>query len=427
MPGEKWQLHISGHKIVGKVYEILYDHCHRDKKIEYWKSKGRIIEVPEIDIDWQSHKKAMSVFGPRKHWVTKHFSGWAGSGVNMLKWGFRANNKCPRCEEPESTLHVIQCKAAEIELVYWGAVAPLGEWLVKHEDVDMQEVIMDHIHAYREQREAVVRESWSDKVKEASVAQSRVGYRSLAEELPVVEWRCIAQTRNVSGDAIEKGLRWTSAMIRKCWEVSWDMWVERNDLVHHDGEVRDILVLQDINTKVRELQQEGSTCRLLHKDDRRFFKTPFWKIRKKTEQQKLRYIETATRLLDDQCMTGQQTLRNWRTDIEEEGDDSDGSSGSTSHGVGTTTLTATRDRTLVQTTLQAHFGRVTRQDTDAESINRASAIDLVVEALAVANLKSDNSIRIQPSAGDVIWPLARRDWPMADPDDTVLKLGSQLL
>jgi hypothetical protein len=90
------------------------------------------------------------------------------------------------------------------------------------------------------------------------------------------------------------------------------MWIERNELVHHDGEVRDTLVIQDLDAQLRALQKEGSRCRDLFRDDRKFFRTPLWKLKKKTEQQKIRYIETATRLLDESRRATQQTLNAWR-------------------------------------------------------------------------------------------------------------------
>ena len=56
----------------------------------------------------------------------------------------------------------------------------------------------------------------------------------------------------------------------------------------------------------------------MFKDDRKFFKTPVWKIIKKTEQQKVRYIETAMRLLDESRKASQQTLDNWRMNQDED-------------------------------------------------------------------------------------------------------------
>ena len=46
---------------------------------------------------------------------------------------------------------------------------------------------------------------------------------------------------------------------------------------------------------------------------------PYWKIiKKKTEQQKVRYIETAQRLMQDSRRASQQTLNNWRLEDEDD-------------------------------------------------------------------------------------------------------------
>ena len=83
MPGEMWQIKINETKLIGRLDDVLYEHCHKDQIIQYWISKGRITEEGVTMVDWESHHKAMKAFGPRKHWVTKIFLGWARSGEKM--------------------------------------------------------------------------------------------------------------------------------------------------------------------------------------------------------------------------------------------------------------------------------------------------------------------------------------------------------
>lgn len=94
------------------------------------------------------------------------------------------------------------------------------------------------------------------------------------------------------------------------------MWVACNNLVHSDGESRQTLIIDDINQQVkRRLLQEGTRQQFLFlRDDRKFFKTPCWKLEKKTEVQKIRYIETNTRLLAEEHRPVLQTLNRWRLD-----------------------------------------------------------------------------------------------------------------
>lgn len=101
------------------------------------------------------------------------------------------------------------------------------------------------------------------------------------------------------------------------------MWVARNELVHEDGETRNTLVISDLNQNIKRLQREGARCRDLFWDDRKFFKTPYWKIKKKTEEKKIRYVETATRLLSEARRSTQQTLNLWRQESNESSSSTD--------------------------------------------------------------------------------------------------------
>lgn len=51
MPGEKWQLRVNGHKVVGSVDDILYEFCHQEPAIAYWAAKGRIENIQDVELD----------------------------------------------------------------------------------------------------------------------------------------------------------------------------------------------------------------------------------------------------------------------------------------------------------------------------------------------------------------------------------------
>lgn len=71
MLGEKWQLRLNSHKVVGPVDDILYKFCHKEAIVAYWVSKGPIAGPGTPELDWESNKKAMIAFGLHK----KNFSG----------------------------------------------------------------------------------------------------------------------------------------------------------------------------------------------------------------------------------------------------------------------------------------------------------------------------------------------------------------
>ena len=102
---------------------------------------------------------------------------------------------------------------------FWEAVEPLAEWLVKKASASEGEALMDHALAGRDARPARVHPDWPPEVQQASQTQSSTGSRAMIEGLPVKQWRYMIQLGNTKGDSIEKGFRWTSALIRKNWEV----------------------------------------------------------------------------------------------------------------------------------------------------------------------------------------------------------------
>ena len=148
------------------------------------------------------------------------------------------------------------------------------------------------------------------------------------------------------------------------------MWVARNELVHHDGETRDTLIIQDLNRNIKRLQKEGAKCRNLFRDDRKFFKTPYWKLKLKTEQQKIRFIETANQLMEDSRKAAQQTLDIWR--IEEDSTDSDSTDDNDDKSQGRTGGEELRPPNLQPRKKQTHLADFFRQ---AELTNTTTSMN----------------------------------------------------
>lgn len=111
MPGEEWMIYIKDDGRVCKDFDTqLSEHALKQNMIDYWEQKEHIDPGKGAEVDWRSHTKAMKAFGGRKLWITRHCSGWTGSGIMMTKWGKQDSAKCPRCNTDESTQRVIQCQ-----------------------------------------------------------------------------------------------------------------------------------------------------------------------------------------------------------------------------------------------------------------------------------------------------------------------------
>ncbi len=52
--------------------------------------------------------------------------------------------------------------------------------------------------------------------------------------------------------------RWTSELIKKLWDVAWDLWDQRNEALHNTTESRDILNSY-ADDQIKNVYQQGST------------------------------------------------------------------------------------------------------------------------------------------------------------------------
>ena len=83
----------------------------------------------------------------------------------MQLWGFRESAECPRCAEPESTLHVLRCQSESANEEFWKATETFAEWLVKKASTELGQALIDHALAAREDRNARIHQDWSNEVQ----------------------------------------------------------------------------------------------------------------------------------------------------------------------------------------------------------------------------------------------------------------------
>ena len=99
--------------------------------MDYWAKRGKYGQGAHSDIDWQATGQAMSKATiPRRHWVSKHSSGFCGTSKMMHRWGKRATNLCPRfLHAVDCATHVWQCQDLCALQVWKQSLANLEVWL----------------------------------------------------------------------------------------------------------------------------------------------------------------------------------------------------------------------------------------------------------------------------------------------------------
>jgi hypothetical protein len=62
--------------------------------------------------------------------------------------------------------------------------------------------------------------------------QDEIGWQSLLEGRPSLGWSEVQQRYYEWLGSRRSGLRWLTALIQKLWDIAWDMWDNRNRVLH---------------------------------------------------------------------------------------------------------------------------------------------------------------------------------------------------
>jgi hypothetical protein len=170
----------------------------------------------------------------RRRWVTKHASENCGTNATLVKWGYREEAKCPRCNtEVEDTLHVLQCTGE-------GASETWQESITKLE-TKLQEIkthpgliagLISRLNRWRSNRPTLNDHTWDRDVLATLQAQDLLGWKNMLECLPVKQWRA-TQQRYFRRNHIDCSLRrWNNIFHQQLHELAHKQWEHRNQVLH---------------------------------------------------------------------------------------------------------------------------------------------------------------------------------------------------
>ena len=157
---------------------------------------------------------------------------------------------------------------------------------------------MDHLEAYRNDEEVAPREHWSQTLKEVSMDQTAVGANAFVEGLMTRGWEQLQRDYLHQMESKRNAGRWIQELIKKLWNVSWDMWDSRNGEVHKNQTTRKEQIIAQLNDKVKEAHNAGQTNRFLPRMEKAFFKKDVMETLEATEYQKRTWLHIARRYIE---------------------------------------------------------------------------------------------------------------------------------
>jgi hypothetical protein len=182
-------------------------------------------------IDWEAGQKAIQLLGlNRSLWIPTWLAGFAFVSKVLQRNKQQDHAECPRCSEFENTGHIILCKAPTAQQQWDASIVNLSNWMTKALTLpDIQQVIISRLKTVRNHTENLPATycKWPG-LNELVRAQDTVGWRNFLEGGILHEWAAKQQENYDWMQKRNTGKRWISTLIKKLWEISWNMWEHRN-------------------------------------------------------------------------------------------------------------------------------------------------------------------------------------------------------
>jgi hypothetical protein len=234
LPAEEWQIIIQEKKICKDLHNRIKDHISQQLIQPLWDKKKRIPTSSFPNMAWTSIATAMSALpSTRRHWITKHAAQCCGVNTVLFKWKQKDSPGCPRCGELETTTHVLRCHHLEVQSLWDTTLSALDDWLKDaHTDVSIRNALIHNLRRWYHDTPLPINRTPLEQ------AQDDIGWDFVLEGCLSSQW---AEHQSLYLQSLGKktsGYRWLTALIRKLWDIAWDLWEHRNGIEHHNDQAK---------------------------------------------------------------------------------------------------------------------------------------------------------------------------------------------
>ena len=148
----------------------------------------------------------------------------------MQRYKFQMHAECPRCSEYEDTAHVVTCKAPRAVTQWESSLSKLEAWMKQAATMpDIRKAIISRLQTWINDSDPTNFSSTWPGVNTLIQTQDLLGWRAFLEGCVLKEWAAKQQEDYTWLERKNTGRRWVTTLIKEMWEISWDMWKQRND------------------------------------------------------------------------------------------------------------------------------------------------------------------------------------------------------
>jgi len=183
-------------------------------------------------VDWPAFGRAMhEIPQSKRQWVSKQTSSHFAHGKNTVQWHQRTTAECPCCRAiQEDKPHIIHCSQQEATDLWVLALSSLKTWL-SEEEMDLL-LITELLTGLQEWQSGGMVMGTSS----ATQQQSMLGWEAVMDGWLGLEWCAQQEAYWNLWKCRKSSRRWAMELIKKFWNISWDMWDHRNGILHNTSQ-----------------------------------------------------------------------------------------------------------------------------------------------------------------------------------------------
>jgi len=244
LPGYPWGCYLGKQHVIKQLQHSLWKFINGKDMLKYWEQWKQSLQDLLQEVDWQSLGCAIQSIPLSKHrWSTKQMSGHFAHGKNMVRLQQRSTAEFPQCRMTiEDKTHIIRCTQAEATSTWTVAITDLTQWM-KDEQTDPQ-----LITALTLGLQAWWQGMPSLDESPTSHQQLQVVCDAALDRWLGLEWKAQQEAYWSLWRQKKSSKHWAVELIKKLWNVSWDMcWDHWNGILHHEQQSREDILDSRIN------------------------------------------------------------------------------------------------------------------------------------------------------------------------------------
>jgi len=251
LPGEGWTVWIDQIKLTSLNRSRFNELTQSRYSTTYWQHANKLDTQMDL-IDWNSIgivRKGLTI--RRQIWMTKWATGWLPTGRNMKRWNQWPKDQCPVCEVPntcETVEHLLLCTHTQPQSLIHQHILRRTEELS-----DLTAMGIPVFEFLMAMFQIPYCQQFSNHLNQAMALQQTLGPKWTARGCISMQWKKLGPS---SGANCRKRFsQWVPRLLKIFWQTAWEVWQQRNEIVHKAAITGQTLLLYQ---EVQKEYQKGT-------------------------------------------------------------------------------------------------------------------------------------------------------------------------